>query len=130
MSVYKINLSDWRRHFCTPHWPFNRSIIDKCVCESIVSGITSHEQLNRFCHFCTPCRPFNRSVIDSAVFAHHSIGLYSMCGWSLYRHRVWNDIARVCRATRSVHPFLNNSRLCPLITTCPWFMSVNQSCLG
>ena len=53
-----------------------------------------------------------------------------MCGWMLYQHRVWNDITRVRRASRSVQPYLHNLRLCPSITTCPWFMSVNQSCLG
>jgi len=68
------------------------------LCIDIVSGM-----IDRFCHFYIPfnrsfrhfCIPFNRSIIDSAVFAHHSIGLYSMCEWSLYRHRVWCDLTNV-----------------------------------
>jgi len=41
------------------------------VDESIMSGMTPHKHLDRFCHFCTPWRPFNRSNIGSAVFAYH-----------------------------------------------------------
>ena len=62
------------------------------VSESILSGMTLHKHLDRFCHFYTP---FNRSIICSTVFAYHSIGLYSMCGWSLYWHRVWCDLTNV-----------------------------------
>jgi len=65
---------------------------------SIGSAIFAHHVYHRFCRFCT-CR-------------RHSIGLYSMCRWVLYRHRVWNDITRVCRASRSVPQFLHTTCFC------------------
>jgi len=60
-------------------------------------------------------------------FAHvgYSIGLYSMWGWVgdvisnvTENQSCLDDVTRVCRATRSVQPFLH--------TTCPWFMSVYE----
>ena len=48
-----------------------------------MSGMMSHEYLDRFCRFFTPCRSINRSNIGSAVFAHHSIDLYSMWLWAI-----------------------------------------------
>jgi len=88
--VKKIKLSDRRRRFCIP---FNGTIPHVGgLCIDIVSGMSSHKDLDRFCHFWTPFNrsfiippflhtmsaPFNRSIIDSAVFAYHLIGLYSM----------------------------------------------------
>ena len=60
------------RRFCVP---FNGTIPHVGgLCIDIVSGMTLHEHLDRFCHFYIP---FNRSIIGSAVFTHVS-SLYGM----------------------------------------------------
>ena len=77
--VIKELLTDMNQvyhRFCRFCVPLNRTVqhVGR-FCIDIVSGMTSHEHLDRFCHFYTP---FNRYNIGSAVFAHHSMGLYSM----------------------------------------------------
>jgi len=77
----------------------------------------------RFCHFYIP---FNRSNIGSAVFAYHSMGLYSMCV---------DAVSTSCLEWHRTSNWIGSSVFAQLtVVSCdyhiPMFMSVNQSCLG
>jgi len=108
-TYHSIGLSSFR-HFCIP---FNRFIIGFTVFTYHSIG---HSAIHSICH--------------SAVFAYHSIELYRMCGWSLYRHRVWCDLTNVgiyrigsavfthhSICLSSVPPFLHMSAACGCV---PW----------
>ena len=94
-----------------------------------VTSLLAKRYLDRFCHFCTAFRPFNRCNISSAIFAHvggHSIGLYSMCGWVLYRHHLeWRHTSLPSISIGSaVFAQLTIAPILITITTSQWFMSV------
>ena len=97
-TYHSIGLSSFR-HFCIP---FNRFIIGFTIFTYHSIG---HSTIHSICH--------------SAVFAYHSIELYRMCGWSLYRHRVWCDLTNV-----GIKIHLSD-RLCRFYT--PFNMSIIDS---